>query len=102
MKIRLTCWRACGKVRRKVKALVCGKVEIIISAMVKSCLSVQEIAERAGVSANVVYRVRKGYMVKMERFGKVCKALGIAPEDVLDHEKMQRFQDRKHYVVEVK
>ena len=68
--------------------MVCGKVEIIISAMVKS-------AERAGVSANVVYRVRKGYMVKMERFGKVCRALGIAPEDALDHEKMQRFQEQK-------
>lgn len=51
--------------------MVCGKVEMIINAMVKSCLSVQEIADKAGVSVNIVYRVRKGYMVKMERFGKV-------------------------------
>ncbi len=90
------------KDKKEVEALVCGKVEIIISAMVKSCLSVQEIAEKAGVSANVVYRVRKGYMVKMERFGKVCRALGIAPEDVLDHEKMQRFKDRKCHGMEAR
>lgn len=75
--------------------MVCGKVEMIINAMVKSCLSVQEIADKAGVSVNIVYRVRKGYMVKMERFGKVCRVLGIAPEDVLDHDKMQRFQEQK-------
>lgn len=75
--------------------MVCGKVEMIINAMVKSCLSVQEIADKAGVSVNIVYRVRKGYMVKMERFGKVCRVLGIAPEDVLDHDKMQRFKDKK-------
>lgn len=74
--------------------MVCGKVEMIINAMVKSCLSVQEIADKAGVSVNIVYRVRKGYMVKMERFGKVCRVLGIAPEDVLDHDKMQRFKDK--------
>lgn len=75
--------------------MVCGKVDIIINAMVKSCLSVQEIADKAGVSVNIVYRVRKGYMVKMERFGKVCRVLGILPEDALDHEKMRRFQEQK-------
>lgn len=74
--------------------MVCGKVEVIINAMVKSCLSAQEIADKAGVSVNVVYRIRRGYMVKMERFGKVCRALGIPPEEALDHEKMQRFKER--------
>ncbi len=82
--------------------MVCGKVEMIINAMVKSCLSVQEIADKAGVSVNVVYRVRKGYMVKMERFGKVCRVLGIAPEDVLDHDKMQRFKDKNRFGIEVR
>lgn len=62
--------------------MVCGKVEVIINAMVASCLSPQEIAEKAGVSVSIVYRIRKGYMVKMERFGKVCRALGITPDQI--------------------
>ena len=54
--------------------MVCGRVEVIINAMVASCMSPQEIADKAGVSVSIVYRVRKGYMGKMERFGKVCRA----------------------------
>lgn len=75
--------------------MVCGKIEVIINAMVASCLSPQEIAEKAGVSINIVYRIRRGYMVKMERFGKVCKALGLLPEEAIDYERMKKFKDRQ-------
>lgn len=75
------------------KKMVCGKIEVIINAMVASCLSPQEIAEKAGVSINIVYRIRKGYMVKMERFGKVCKALGLSPEEAIDYERMKRYEE---------
>ena len=75
--------------------MVCGKVEVIINAMVASCMSPQEIADKAGVSVSIVYRVRKGYMVKMERFGKVCKALGLSPEEAIDYERMKKFKDRQ-------
>lgn len=74
--------------------MVCGKVEVIINAMVASCMSPQEIADKAGVSVSIVYRIRKGYMVKMERFGKVCKVLGLQPEDAIDHERLKAFQER--------
>lgn len=75
--------------------MVCGKIEVIINAMVASCLSPQEIAERAGVSVSIVYRVRKGYMVKMERFGKVCRALGLSPEEAIDYERMKKFKEQR-------
>lgn len=75
--------------------MVCGKIEVIINAMVASCLSPQEIADKAGVSVSIVYRVRKGYLVKMERFGKVCRALGLTPEQAIDYERMQKFKERK-------
>lgn len=75
--------------------MVCGKVEVIINAMVASCLSPQEIAERAGVSVSIVYRVRKGYMVKMERFGKVCRALGLSPEEAIDYGRMKRYKEQQ-------
>ena len=69
--------------------MVCAKVNVIIAAMTASCLSPQEIADKAGVSINIVYRMRRGYMVKMEGFGKICRALGIRPEEVIDYERMQ-------------
>lgn len=69
--------------------MVCAKVDAIVSAMVKSCLTPQEIAKKAGVSVNIVYRMRRGYLIKLERFGKVCKVLCIEPEDVIDYEKLK-------------
>lgn len=70
--------------------MVCAKVDVIVSAMVKSCLTPQEIANKAGVSVNIIYRMRKGYLVKMERFGKVCKVLCVEPEDVIDYDRMKK------------
>ena len=58
--------------------------------MTAACMSPQEIAAAAGVSVNVVYRMRRGYLVKMERFGKVCQVLGIAPEDVIDYSRLEQ------------
>lgn len=57
--------------------------------MAKSCMTPQEIADKAGVSVNIVYRMRRGYMVKLERFGRVCKALGIDPDTVIDYDRME-------------
>ena len=75
--------------------MVCAKVQVIISAMVKSCMTPQEIADKAGVSVNIVYRMRRGYFVKLERFGRVCKALCIEPEDVIDYERLEGQQVAK-------
>ena len=69
--------------------MVWAKVQVIIGAMAKSCLTPQEIADKAGVSVNIVYRMRRGYMVKLERFGRVCKALGIDPDTVIDYDRME-------------
>lgn len=69
--------------------MVCGKVNALIAAMTASCMSPNEIAAAAGVSVNIVYRMRKGYLVKMDCFGKVCKALGIEPQDYIDFERLE-------------
>lgn len=71
--------------------MVCAKYDVMITAMTESCMTPKEIAEKAGVSANAVYRVRKGYMVKMEILGKICKALNLKCEDVLDYERMKQY-----------
>lgn len=70
--------------------MVCAKINQIISAMTASCMSPQEIADKAGVSVNIVYRMRRGYLVKLERFGKVCRVLGISPEDVIDYDRLKK------------
>lgn len=75
------------------RSMVAAKVNQIIAAMTASCLSPQEIADRAGVSVNIVYRMRRGYLVKMERFGKVCRALGVEPEQYIDYD---RLKDQSH------
>ena len=70
--------------------MVAAKVNQIIAAMTASCMSPQEIAAAAGVSVNIVYRMRRGYLVKMDRFGRVCKVLGISPEDVIDYDRLEQ------------
>lgn len=70
--------------------MVCAKINPIIAAMTASCMSPKEIAEAAGVSVNIVYRMRKGYLVKMDCFGKVCKAIGIKAEDYIDYERLEQ------------
>lgn len=72
--------------------MVCAKVNQIIAAMTASCLSPQEIADKAGVSVNIVYRMRRGYLVKMDSFGKVCRALGIKPDEIIDFDRMDAIR----------
>ena len=72
--------------------MMCAEVNKILIIMANSCLTPAQIAEKAGVSKNAVYRVRKGYMVKMEIMGRVCAALGVRCEDVLDYERMDRYR----------
>lgn len=75
--------------------MVCAKYDEMISIMCNSCMTPGEIAQKAGVSKNAVYRVRKGYMVRMEIMGKVCAALGVKCEDVLDYERMKRYREEQ-------
>ena len=71
--------------------MVCAKVPEIVAAMTRSCMTPTEIAKAAGVSVNIVYRIRKGYMVKMERFGKICKILELDPAHVIDYERKKKY-----------
>ena len=70
--------------------MVAAKVKQIIAAMTASCMSPQEIADKAGVSVNIVYRMRRGYLVKMDRFGRVCRALGGDPEQYIDYSRLEQ------------
>lgn len=75
--------------------MLCAKIDVIVGAMCESCLTPHELAEKAGVSVNIIYRMRRGFLVKMDAFGKVCRALGIDCKDVIDFERVQQYQGRK-------
>lgn len=75
--------------------MVCANVEKILIVMCNSCMTPGEIAEKAGVCVSAVYRVRKGYLVKMEIMGKVCAALGVKCEEVIDFERMKRYRSEQ-------
>lgn len=76
--------------------MVCAKVNQIIAAMTASCLSPKEIAQKAGVGVNTIYRMRRGYLVKMELFGRVCRALEIDPADLIDYKRVEQYQKGEH------
>lgn len=69
--------------------MVCARVATLTAVMTASCMTPQQIAEAAGVSVNVVYRMRRGFLVKMDSFGRVCKALGVDPALVIDYQRLQ-------------
>lgn len=75
--------------------MVCARINQIIAAMTASCLTPTEIAQKAGVSVNIVYRMRRGYLVKMDCFGKVCRALEINAEDYIDYERLKQREAGK-------
>lgn len=75
--------------------MVCADVAKMLTVMCNSCKTPGQIAEEAGVSRSAIYRIRKGYLVKMEIMGKVCAALGIRCEDVLDYERMERYRKER-------
>ena len=69
--------------------MVCARVATLTAVMTASCMTPQQIAEAAGVSVNVVYRMRRGLLVKMDSFGRVCKALDVDPALVIDYQRLQ-------------
>lgn len=74
--------------------MVCAKIDVIVCAMADSGLPPAKIAELADVSVNIVYRMRRGYLVKLENFGRVCHALGLSSKDVIDFEKTEKYKER--------
>ena len=81
--------------QKGVNQMVCADVMKMLTVMCNSRMTPRQIAEKAGVSTSAVYRVRKGYLVKMEIMGKVCAALGVKCEDVLDYERMERYRKER-------
>lgn len=63
--------------------MVSANLEVLIPAIVETCKPMKEIAKEAGVGENVMYRIAKGYLVRMDMMGKVIKCLGLNAKEVI-------------------
>lgn len=52
-------------------------------AMAKARLEPVELAERAGLSKNIVYSMRRGFYTKPKYLGKAAEALGVEVEELI-------------------
>lgn len=53
-------------------------------AMAKAEIEPKELAAKAGVSDNIVYTIRRGCLTKPVYIGKICKALNVKVEDMIE------------------
>ena len=72
--------------------MVAARIDKIITAMVASGMKPWEIADKAGVSVNVVYRARRGYLIRLDKLGRICDALGVRPENIIDYDRLRAEQ----------
>lgn len=56
----------------------------MLLAMAEAELDPKELAEKSGVSVNIVYIARRGYYVKPVYMGKISKALGVSVADLIE------------------
>lgn len=52
-------------------------------AMAEAEMEPRELAEKSGVSVNIVYIARRGYYVKPCHLGKISRALGVKVSDLI-------------------
>lgn len=64
----------------------------VLIAMAEAELEPKELAEKSGVSVNIVYIARRGYYVKPAYLGKISKALGVSVADLIEDKEAEGDQ----------
>lgn len=52
--------------------------------MIDENISNAELAKRAGISLNIITRLKKNEYISLESVEKICTALGCSVDDILD------------------
>lgn len=55
-------------------------------AMAEAEIDPKELAEKAGISVNFVYQIRRGIYTKPKYIGACCHVLNVRVEDVIESE----------------
>lgn len=56
----------------------------LLKLLIDRNMSTSELAEKAGVSANIVAKFKKGQYLSMETVEKLCHALNCGVDDILE------------------
>lgn len=56
----------------------------LLIAIGNAGMDLQELSEASGVNYGVICLMRRGRLMKPWKLGKVCKALGIRVEDIIE------------------
>lgn len=70
----------------------------LYEARIRKGLSQKDLAAHAGVSRLSVLRMEAGARIKQQNFERICSALGMAPETVLDvpiYDQVRAFAERR-------
>lgn len=59
----------------------------MLIAMAEAEMEPKELAQKSGVSVNIVYIARRGYYVKPCYLGKISRALGVKVSDLIEDAK---------------
>ena len=63
------------------------KYDKLFHMMIDKKISNAQLAEKAGVSANIITRLKRDQYVAMESIEKICRALNCGVDDILDFTK---------------
>lgn len=58
-------------------------VKKLVVAMANKCMTVKELAKAIGTSTTCIYKIRRGYLAKVETIGKICKVLELDAEELI-------------------
>lgn len=65
----------------------------VLIAMAEAELEPKELAEKSGVSVNVIYTARRGFYTKPCYLGKISKALGVTVRDLIADEEGRGYMN---------
>lgn len=72
----------------------------LLHILIDKNITTAQLAEKAGVSANIISRIKKNEYVSLETIELICKALKCSPNDILNFIEEDKQWESYHYFQE--
>lgn len=56
----------------------------LLHILIDKNITTTQLAEKAGISANIISRIKKNKYVSLETIELICKALKCSPNDIIE------------------